>query len=162
MVVTHSILMLAGWGLALSSELVNLLQVSGVVQLCNGFIQQNFSTHFVFKQESQSTGLFLRGMIYLMTFTGITGPIVIFLDILRNPCFPVYVGYWMNSQCEDHRPGYYLLPTWSFVEVLTKVSLSLASYLIWAPLSAGNAFIMSLEYIMEGNCFLVFIEKLEK
>ncbi len=164
MVITHSILMLGGWTLVLSNQFTNYLQLSGVVQLCNGFIQleHSFSKHFGIKKESYSTDVFLRGSIYVMTLSGITMPIVIFLDILRNPCFPAFAGHWMSCQCDDSRPGYYLMPTWTLVEVLTKVIMSFAAYLIWSPLVSGSMFQMSLEYIVEGNCFRVFIDELGK
>ncbi len=167
MVITHSILMMSGVVLVLSSEYANLVQISGVVQLCNGFIQleHNFSKQFennktVNDKPPKSKDWLLRGMIYLLTFSGLTVPIVFFLDILRNPCLPGYAGYWMSSQCDIDRPGYYLKPTWSFGEVSTKVGLSLAATFTWIPLIAGAFFQMSLEYIMEGNCFRVDIEEL--
>ncbi len=169
MVITHSILMLAGIVMILSSQFVNFLQLSGVVQLCNGFIQleHNFSKHFgnnksAHEHKSQSTELILRLLIYLLTLTAIIVPIVFFLDILRNPCLPGYVGYWISSQCEINKPGYYLMPTWSFMEILTKVAISLAACFTWSPLICGAFFQFSLEYIMEGNCFRVDIEKLGK
>ncbi len=169
MVITHRILVLAGMAMMLCNDFANFLQLSGVVQLCNGFIQleQNISEHFgnttvVHGTKSISKDLFIRGMLYLLTFTGFTVPILCFVDILRNPCFPAFAGYLMSSQCEDNRPGYYLMPTWSVVEILTKVAMSFGAYFIWSPLIAGGVFQQSLAYIVEGNCFRVFIGELGK
>lgn len=48
MVITHCILTFSCWVLTLFCQYPNLLQLSGVVKLCNGFIQleQNFARYF--------------------------------------------------------------------------------------------------------------------
>ncbi len=166
MVITHSILFLGCQVVCLSCQHVNFKQLSGVVQLCNGFIQleQNFENYFgnptvVHKPKSKSTDLFLRGMSYILTCTTLSAQVVNHVDILRDPCFPVYVGYWLNPQCGNDTPGHDSNFTWSFVEVLTKVAMLVVVCFCWSPLYSGGDFQMSLEYIMEGHCFQVGLKE---
>lgn len=169
MVVTHSVMFLACGTLTFSSHLVNFKHIPGIVQLCNSFIsfEQNFSienrTRKVLKSKKPTnTEFFLRCMIYLLTITGITMPVVYHLDVLRNPCLPMYVGFWMSSQCPDEKPGYHNEGTWGFLEILTKFGISLFSYLNWSLLLVGCCFQISLEYIMEGNCFRIYVAEFGK
>ncbi len=168
MVITHSIMYIICTAHILSCEHVNFIKLSGVVQLFNGFIQieQNFAKYFGNTkigngQNAKVNNLFIRGMMYLLTTTGVFYPILYAADILRNPCFPAYAGYRMSSQCLD-KPGYYLEPTWSLEEVLTKLVLASYTYLIMAPFIAGWLFIMCLEYVVEGNFFRVGITQFGK
>lgn len=174
MIITHSTMTLACGVMTLCYQFLNCVRVSGVVQLCNGFIQleRNFSKSFENQEEFQkdqqsklkneSKNFVLRGIVYLLTYTGMVATMVYCLDILRNPCFSTLVGYWMNGQCEDGKPGYYHEPTWSLVEVGTKVGLASVSYFIWSPLLISVYFYMSLEFVMEGHCFRVEIEEFGK
>ncbi len=162
MVITHNTMAFAIFLMSLTCEFVNCIQISGVVQLFNGFIrlEQNFSKYFGNKNSGSTkskTDFFLRGMIYLLTSTGIIVPTVFCLDMFRNPCFPAYIGYWMSNQCEVEKPGYYLRPTWRLVEVLTKLALSLTTFVVWSALISAYTFYLSLEFLVEGNCFRVGI-----
>lgn len=142
---------------------MNFINLTGDVQLCNGFIQfeqnflQNLKKNRKVQQEhkSQTTYLFLWSMICLLTFTGVFGPIVYCLDIFQNPCFPSYVGHSLISQWEDNVPGYYALPIWNVKEVLVKMWISVCTYVIWSSLLPGGLFQMSLEYLVRGHCILV-------
>lgn len=163
-VITHSVMFLACGSLNLSCHLVNYKQRSGVVGLCNNLIgfEQKFSkdnakTDTGNKRKSSTTDFFLRYMMYLLTCTGITMPIVYHLDILRNPCLPMYVGNWLSSQCLDEKPGYHFKATWTYMEIGTKVGISLLSYFNWSLLLVGCCFEQGLEYVLEGDCFRVYI-----
>ncbi len=160
MVITHSILIIGGMVHVLSCQIQNYVHVSSVVNLCNVFVQLEHhlekcsrNTNVKHKRKTTTFYLFLRGMIYVMTFSGIAQQVVYFLDIFRNPCLPSYVGYWMSSQCENGKPGYYSEPTWEFFEVLTKVAIALAFIITWNSLYSGCCFQVALEYIFLGNCF---------
>ncbi len=161
-VITQSILFFATGVLILSCQLVNYVNLPGIVQLWNGFIQleENFSKYFETtkvepKYKSHASCLDLRCIIYFLTFSGATLTSIYAIDVFRNPCFPAYVGYWLSIQCEDDNLGYYLKPTWSLVEVLPKVGIALNMYLIWGPLLSGCCFQILLQYVVEGHCFRV-------
>ncbi len=115
MVITHCILTFSTLVLILFCHYPNFGHLSSVVQLCNGFIkvEQEFTKHFgnteIEEGQKSTANLSLRDMIFLLTSVGIGGATVFTLDILRNPCFPVYVGYWMSSQCELAKTG--ILPS---------------------------------------------------
>ncbi len=168
-VITQSILFFAVGVLIFSCQLVNYVKLPGIVQLWNDIIQleQNFSKYFQTtkvepKQNLVVSNLYLRCIIYLGTFTGATLTSLFAIDILRNPCFPAYPGYWLSIQCEDVKLGYYLEPTWSLVEVLVKVGIALDMSLIWGPLLSGCCFQILLQYVVEGHCFRVNTAELGK
>ncbi len=163
MVITHCLMTFSCWIWIFSCQFPNFVQLSGVVQLCNGFIEleQNFTKYLgnteVQHGRNSAANLYIRGMIYLLTSAGIIGASVFCLDILRNPCFPVYVGYWISSQCEPDRPGYYLQPTWGLIEVVSKITIAIPVLFVLTPLLVGCCFQVSLEFIMEGHCFRIGI-----
>lgn len=160
MAITHTIFFLGGMLMLLSFEYVNFEYTSQVVQLCNCFIQLEKNPENP-KTENKRTlsDSCLRCIIFSLTFTAIVAPIILLLDTLRNPCFPAFAGYWICSQCEEDKPGYYSMPAWSFEEVMAKVGISITSYYVWGPVVAGGMFQMCLEYVMEGSCFRVNILK---
>lgn len=145
----------------LSSHLVNYIQLSEVVQLCNAFIKYETdftSQHINTKatpRKTTSKDLLLKYMIYLLTCTGM--PIVYHLDVFRNPCYTLYVNYWMSDLCQLDKPGQHLKATWSLMEIGTIFGISLFSYLNWSLLLVGCNFQTSLEYIMEGQCFRAYL-----
>ncbi len=164
MVITHSVMFLAAGFLTLSSHVVNYMSRSEAVQLCNAFIkyEKRYTMEFAHAKgtctrKTNTTDLFLKSMMYLLTSTAISVSAMYHLDIFRNPCFPLYVGFWMSGQCQNDKPGYYLEATWSLVEVGTKVGISVLSYLNWSLLLSGSNFETSLEYIMEGHCFRTYV-----
>ncbi len=167
MIITHSLLFFGTGTLVLSGQITNCVQLSGFIHLCNGFIQleRNFASDFrngYNRNNTYKANLVPKAMIFILTFSGTMIPFVFALDILRNPCFPFYAGYWMSRQCEIDKLGYFLGPTWSMEEVLTKVIIAFGYFFVWPALVSGSIFQISLESIVQGNCFRVNIEKFEK
>lgn len=159
LVITHSVLNMTTGVVVLSGQIMNWIHLPGVVDLFNSFIQleRNFvGSNAQPKSKSTSKKRTLQCMIYMLISTGIFVPLTYHLDVLRNPCFPVYVGFWMSSQCLPDKPGHYLEPTWSPMEILAKFGISLGSFLNWGFLIPGILLDAALEYVIEGNCFRVY------
>ncbi|CAL8098615.1 unnamed protein product [Orchesella dallaii] len=96
-------------------------------------------------------------MVRLMTITGIILPTFYHLDMIRNPCFPVYLGYWLSEQCQEGNLGQVLSPTWSPVELGTKIGMSLLSYMNWNLLMTGIGFYMNVAIVLKGHCIRSYI-----
>lgn len=113
-------------------------------------------------KKSKTTDFLLRGDVYLMTFCGVIPPVVNVLDSILNPCLTSYFGYMISRQCSDATPDYYITPTSSSLETLEKVIITLITHVTWSSLFPGGLFQMSSEYVVQGHCFLVNIEKFGK
>ncbi|CAL8140567.1 unnamed protein product [Orchesella dallaii] len=96
-------------------------------------------------------------MMRMMTATGIFTPTFYHLDIIRNPCFPVYLVYWLSDQCEVGKLGHALPATWSGVELGTKIGITLCSYLNWNLLVTGLPFFTNVAYILHAYCYSSYI-----
>jgi len=89
-------------------------------------------------------------------------PTLYHLDILRNPCFPVYVGYWLSDQCQSDKIGLALPPTWTLKEIGTKLCISLTSYMNWNLLMTGISFFGNVCAVVHGHCFRSYISQYGK
>ncbi|CAL8112273.1 unnamed protein product [Orchesella dallaii] len=96
-------------------------------------------------------------MVRMMSITGIFLPTFYHLDMIRNPCFPVYLGYWLSEQCQEGNLGQALSPTWSPVELGTKIGMSLLSYMNWNLLMTGIGFYLNVAVILSGHCIRSYI-----
>lgn len=97
----------------------------------------------------------VKFLLVLFTATGIFMPVLYHLDILRNPCFPMYVGYWLSNQCLD--VGKPLKPTWTIDETSTHVAIALVSYFVWSFLLVGFTLNSSIQVILFGHCFRIYV-----
>ncbi len=167
-VITHNIMFLSTYMGCICCHYVNYKELSCIVQLFNSFIDFEQRLCLVGRktgkghdqklhQVSGQTLLMIKYLIRLMTSSGISMPILYHLDIIRNPCFPMYVGYWLSDQCDDTNLGTALKPTWTSVEVGIKFGISFISYLMWSLLLVGMVFQISLECIVHGICFRSYV-----
>lgn len=163
---THSIQFLSCFIFCLSCHLVNYKELSNVIELFNSLIyferrftqlDVNFKRSPLATRENQQVLFLMKCFVYAMTYTAIGLPILYHLDILRMPCYPLYVGYWLSSQCDDKNLGIQSKATWSAQEIGTKLGISLASYFIWSFCMAGCLFQISLECIVHGHCLRSYI-----
>ncbi|CAL8136658.1 unnamed protein product [Orchesella dallaii] len=76
-------------------------------------------------------------MVRLMTSTGLVTPVLYHVAIIGNPCFPIYLGYFLCDQCNNDRLGQASTPTWSAKELGTKIGIMLLSYVNWNLLMTG-------------------------
>lgn len=150
----------------LSCHLVNFTELPSVIELFNTLIY--FERRFelikfnvrgfpVYAKEKQQATNLLKYFLLAITCTGTVKPVVYHLDILRNPCYPLYVGYWLSSQCDEKHLGMHFKATWSVQEMSTKIGISLVSYFVWSFLISGCLFKISLEYIVQGHCLRSYI-----
>lgn len=160
---THSIMFLACGILSMCCHFVNYSELPQVVQLSNSFLdfEQRLATFkergVKQRQITESKRFLIKVMTQLMTCTGILMPIVYHLDILRNPCFPLYVGYWISGQCNPNKLGTPMKPTWTAYEFFTKIGIILVSYFNWSLLLVGMLFQVSWKCIIQGHCFRRYI-----
>ncbi|CAL8136191.1 unnamed protein product [Orchesella dallaii] len=98
-------------------------------------------------------------MVRLMTSTGLVTPILYHLAMLDNPCFPIYLGYWLTEQCQSDQLGIASPQTWSANELGAKFVIILLSYMNWNLLMTGISFFASVTMVVVGHCFRSYIAR---
>ncbi|CAL8092109.1 unnamed protein product [Orchesella dallaii] len=92
----------------------------------------------------------------LLAASGVGLPPLFFLDAMRNPCYPVYIGYWLSEQCQAEI-GVALPSTWSLWESGTKVFIALALWINWGFVFACHCFQDAFDIMLKGHCFRSYI-----
>ncbi|CAL8136660.1 unnamed protein product [Orchesella dallaii] len=98
-------------------------------------------------------------MVRLMTSTGLVTPVLYHVAIIGNPCFPIYLGYFLCDQCNNDHLGQASTPTWSAKELGTKIGIMLLSYVNWNLLMTGITFFSNVPLVVVGNCFRNYIAR---
>lgn len=110
--------------------------------------------------KSSAIGKSLAVTKHLMngqTATGFLMPVLYHLDIFRNPCYPLYVGYWLCGQCQNVELGNPSPGTGSFTEISYKAVVSIVSYSNWSFVFSGFCYVLGIELLLHGFCFRAFI-----
>ncbi|CAL8140561.1 unnamed protein product [Orchesella dallaii] len=156
-VITHNVMFIGSYVVIAINGYIFHRQADLVATLFNSLI--NFEQrHYKGKFTTNVKGSFLIiFMVRMMTATGILMPTLYHLDIIRNPCFPVYLGYWLSDQCEDGKLGHALPATWSGIEFGTKIGIALCSYLNWNLLMTGIPFFVNVAYTLHAHCYRSYI-----
>lgn len=163
---THSIMFISCLIFCLSCHLVNYTELPNVTELFNTLI--DFEVRFEqiknnvrglpsFTKKKQQATKLLKYFLFAMTCTGTVMPVVYHLDILRNPCYPLYVGYWLSDQCDEKKLGIQLKASWSVQEIGTKFGIAMVSYFVWSFMISGCMFQISLECIVQGHCLRSYV-----
>ncbi|CAL8144796.1 unnamed protein product [Orchesella dallaii] len=92
----------------------------------------------------------------LLAAFGVGLPPLLFLDAMRNPCYPVYIGYWLSEQCQAEI-GVALPSTWSLREFGTKFFISLVLWINWRFVFACHCFQDAFDIMLKGHCFRSYI-----
>ncbi|CAL8140564.1 unnamed protein product [Orchesella dallaii] len=156
-VITHNVMFIGSYVVISINGYVFHKQADLVATLFNSLIDFE-QRHYNGKFSTNVKGsLLIIFMLRMMTATGILMPTLYHLDIIRNPCFPVYLGYWLSDQCEDGKLGHALPATWSGIELGTKIGIAFCSYLNWNLLMTGIPFFVSIAYTLHGHCCRSYI-----
>lgn len=164
-VTTHSVMFIANLLMTLVTHLVNLVYLPSIIALFNEFLnfEKRRSTEepkVEIKKDKQQ--IIVKLTMFSLSMTGIFPPFPYQLDALRNPCFPLLVGYFLNSQCQADKLGVPFCATWTVKEVATKIILVLFSYAAWSFLLAGFMLHVGIQLVLHGHCFRVYIHNFEK
>ncbi|CAL8133525.1 unnamed protein product [Orchesella dallaii] len=161
MVMTHSAMFVADYVTNISSQFLNYVDPEATVDLFNKVIQYEETlggrdTQKLISKEKKRK--FTKFLMQMMAATGIFMPPLYHLDILRNPCFPMYVGYWLSDQCGT-KMGLASPGSWSLLEFGTKALISLISYLNWSFVLTSHCFHTSTGMVLLGHCIRSYISK---
>ncbi|CAL8112263.1 unnamed protein product [Orchesella dallaii] len=98
---------------------------------------------------------YIAAAIKMFTISSIAMPLSYHLDIIRNPCFPVYAGYSLSVQCHNDIGNHkQLMPTyWSASEIGTRLGICFLSYVNWNFLVTGTASFVTLSIVLVGHYF---------
>lgn len=155
-VTVHSILFLTAISLGLITQHVNYKRRVGMVSLFNNLLDYERRQDSALKASKRSS-ILTRLLIWTQTSCGTCMPVLYHLNIIRNPCFPLNLGYWLSDQCETAKLGVAGPATWSTSEVMIKVAISLTSYFNWAFVFTGFCFEFAIELLVHGFCFQAYI-----
>ncbi|CAL8127975.1 unnamed protein product [Orchesella dallaii] len=158
-VITHNVMFIASYAVIGAAAYVFYKYAYSCASLFNNMIEyeeRHYKGKRISKTELKGTWL-ATWMVRLMTSTGILMPTLYHLDIIRNPCFPVYLGYWLSDQCQPDRIGLASPATWSAKEIGTKIGISLLSYMNWNLLMSGIPFFVNVSVVITGHCFRSYI-----
>ncbi|CAL8133527.1 unnamed protein product [Orchesella dallaii] len=161
MVMTHSAMFVADYVTNITSHFLNYNDTKATVQLFNSVIEfeekryPNDSNKEISKEKGRH---FTKFLMRMMAITGIYMPPLYHLDILRNPCFPMYVGYWLSDQCGT-KMGLASPGSWSILEFGTKALISLVSYINWSFVITSHCFHTSAGMVLLGHCIRSYISQ---
>lgn len=161
-VTMHSITFITAFIMSLTSHSVNWIYRNEVVNLFNALL--DFDRNQLSREQIQAqkfptktsvAQLFTKFLISVQTATGLFMPILYHLNVLRDPCFPMYVGYWLCEQCQNTELG---MPQTVSVQIGTKLMISLVSYTQWSFVYGGHCFHIGIELMLQGTCLQAFVE----
>ncbi|CAL8128269.1 unnamed protein product [Orchesella dallaii] len=164
MVITHSAMMAADYLLGLVSHCVHARETKEFINLFNSFI--DFEMRWYTKpkcaknstNKEKSEALFTKYLMQMMAATAIFVPLFAHLEILRNPCWPSYAGYWISGRCQAEL-GSTLSITWTLKEFAATIGITLFAFFTWTFLICCYCFQVSVSLILQGYCMRVFIAK---
>lgn len=159
-VVMHSVIFLSAFLEGIITHTVNWLSRKEIVGLFNNllkFERQNAITNQTKDTKETTKGnvsaQFIKMLINSQILTGFFMPVLYHLDIFRNPCYPMYAGYWLNDQCMDVPLGTSNPAQGSVFEITIKGGIALVSYLNWTFVYIGYCYHMGIELLMHGFYF---------
>lgn len=160
-VVTHSVMFLTIGVLSLVTHIVNFACLEQVIALFNSFLQ--FEKETLEQEKKPKTKkpdrwqYIAKYLMLVERLTGVFMPITYHMDVIRNPCFPMYVGYWLSTQCQLDNLGKALKPSWAVEEIVANVAITMTSYYVWCFLLIGYCLHLSLQLVLHGHCFRTYI-----
>lgn len=101
-----------------------------------------------------------KGLMLIFAATGVCLPVLFQLDVLRNPCYPINVGYRWAKQCK-HQLGEAPPDAPTHIpdldEWLVKIGITLFSLMNWSFSLFGNCFHFAVAMVMVGHCFRSYL-----
>lgn len=162
LVITHSVMFISISIMCMVSHFVNFCNLPEIISLFNAFLdyekqEQTENTQPFTKSPGKQ--LIVKYTLIILCLTGIFPPILYHLDVLRNPCFPMFAGYWFNNQCQLENLGLPLPATWTLAEIQIKLYLILISYYAWSFLLLGFTFHCSIQIVLHGYSLQTYISE---
>ncbi|CAL8121154.1 unnamed protein product [Orchesella dallaii] len=161
MVRMHSTLFATDFVLNITSLYLTSTKAKEIVALLNGFMsfQEKHHVNSTETDFKKTKGYKItKLLLFACGATGISMPILYHLEILRNPCFPMYLGYWLSDQCGT-KLGSYTQTKRTLAELLIKLSISAFSFVNWSIGFASYCFQIGVAFVLEGHCLRYFISK---
>ncbi|CAL8133409.1 unnamed protein product [Orchesella dallaii] len=161
-VLTHNAMFVTDYLANIAAIILNSKKPKEIVALLNRFLEfeeKRKSMEPIKQEKGRGKTKILMQMV---TQTGLFMPPLYHLDILRNPCFPMYLGYWVSEQCPSELEiGIPLPATWSLLEFGTKVVISLLSYMNWSfILTSHCSHVLGL--VLQAHCLRSYIKQYGK
>ncbi|CAL8121156.1 unnamed protein product [Orchesella dallaii] len=157
----HSTLFVASFFLNTVSLYLSFSKRNEIVGLLNGIILYQEKHHGNCTEaelKSYPGYRMTKYLLYMIAATGFFMPILYHLEILRNPCFPMYLGDWLSDQC-GVIPGVYSPATRTLQEFLIKLGISATSYINWSFGFANYGCQIVVAFVLKGHCIRSFISK---
>ncbi|CAL8128263.1 unnamed protein product [Orchesella dallaii] len=164
MVIIHSAMLVTDYFVNFCSHYLHAAESKEFVKLFNSFIEFEERRYKKSGRPQNSTKTRMNGILFtkylmqMMAVTGILMPILANLDIIRNPCWPSYVGYWLSDRCQG-KLGSTLDVAWTMKESGITVAIALFSYFNWSFMLCCYSFQILASLILQGYCMKTYISK---
>lgn len=161
-VAMHSIIFLTAFFDSITQHGLIWRSKTDAVWLANNLLKFEKQVSHSEKFEETKTGItsafFIRILIHSEILTGLSMPFLYHFDMFRNPCYPMYAGYWLNDQCSNVEVGTSNPAQGSFSEIAIKVAVALTSFINWTFLYIGFCYYIGIEFLLHGFYFRAAIE----
>ncbi|CAL8118874.1 unnamed protein product [Orchesella dallaii] len=102
-------------------------------------------------------GIITTVLIRLMAITGVTLPFLYHLELIRLPCMPMHLGYFLAKDICRGEFGMSYPSTWSMEEIGAKLLILGVSYFNWSFLMSGFPAHLSVGLMLKGHCLRSYI-----
>lgn len=156
MTITHSVMFMSTAVLVVAFHVDNSINNKSVLAIFANFSKFEHQNPKIVQGNRESGHKLVKCIITSMAVNGIVAPLFYHMDILRNPCFPMYLGNRYSSQCGPV-PGVFQDSTWNSDESLAKAMILSGSYFNWCFFFAGGCFHAGMELILLPHCIRTFV-----
>ncbi|CAL8085861.1 unnamed protein product [Orchesella dallaii] len=102
-------------------------------------------------------GIITKLLMRILSMSGIMLPVLYHFELIRLPCMPMHLGYFLLENCPRGTFGKSLPATWSLEEIIGKVMIFTVSYFNWSFLMSGFAAHISIGLLLKGHCLRSYI-----